>query len=118
MPSPPRREKYKNEKKYQRDYARYEQKLENYMDTIEEARAETHFESSRFVVYGGVGVGGVNLCSVHTPTRLKMCFGSGFFDGIMPSPPRREKYKNEKKYQRGVGGVNLCSVHTGVDEGK
>ncbi|KAJ5859739.1 hypothetical protein N7534_005016 [Penicillium rubens] len=29
-----------------------------------------------------------------------MCFGSGFFDGIMPSPPRREKYKNEKKYQR------------------
>jgi hypothetical protein len=49
------------------------------------------------VVYGGVGVGGVNLCSVHT---LKMCFGSGFFDGIMPSPPRREKYKNEKKYQR------------------
>lgn len=36
----------------------------------------------------------------HKPTRLKMCFGSGFFDGIMPSPPRREKYKNEKKYQR------------------
>ncbi|CAP96312.1 hypothetical protein PCH_Pc21g14150 [Penicillium rubens Wisconsin 54-1255] len=29
-----------------------------------------------------------------------MCFGSGFFDGIKPHPPRREKYKDEEKYQR------------------
>ncbi|KAJ5181486.1 hypothetical protein N7449_011633 [Penicillium cf. viridicatum] len=29
-----------------------------------------------------------------------MCFGSGFFDGIMPHPPRREKYKSQEKYQR------------------
>ena len=29
-----------------------------------------------------------------------MCFGTGFFDGIKPSPPRREKYKDQEKYQR------------------
>jgi hypothetical protein len=29
-----------------------------------------------------------------------MCFGTGFFDGIKPSPPRQEKYKNQEKYQR------------------
>ncbi|KAJ5623836.1 hypothetical protein N7510_000145 [Penicillium lagena] len=29
-----------------------------------------------------------------------MCFGSGLFDGIKPHPPSREKYKDQKKYQR------------------
>ncbi|KAJ5996316.1 hypothetical protein N7499_007368 [Penicillium canescens] len=29
-----------------------------------------------------------------------MCFGTGFFDGIKPSPPRQEKYKDQEKYQR------------------